>query len=736
MSSATLPAPGSTVTEPPRTFKRVVTPLVLQMEAVECGAAALGIVLGQLGRTVPLEDLRIECGVSRDGSKASNIVRAAKRYGLAAKGWKREPAALRQMKPPMILHWNFNHFLVLEGFDRKGGVYINDPSRGPSVITEQELDQAFTGVVLTFERGPEFSPGGDPPSIIAALRRRLTGTSRAVLFVVLAGLALVLPGLLSASFGRIFVDEVLIRGLRSWAGPLTTVMFITALIIFALTALQQHFLLRLESRLSLHGSGRFFWHVLRLPIRFFTQRYAGDIANRVAINDRVSRLLSGDLASTAVSLLLIGLYAVLLFQFDVLLSLVGVATASLNLLALRYVSRRRILLSQRMGQDRGKMMGAAMGALQTIDTLKATGAESDFFARWTGYQAKVATAQQQLQLATMVLSSVPPLLMAVNTALILGLGGGRIMDGRLTIGMLVAFQALLSSFLGPVNQMVGLGGTLQEVKGDMNRLDDVLGAQVDAELNGKRPAEPAPGTAKLSGALELRGVTFGYSPLDPPLIDDFNLTLKPGSRVALVGGSGSGKSTVAKLVAGLYQPWGGEVLLDGKPRSEIPRSTLIQSLAVVDQDICLFEDGIRANLTLWDDTLAEADLVAAARDACVHDEVATRSGGYASMVEEGGRNFSGGQRQRLEIARALATNPTILVLDEATSALDPTTEKIVDDNLRRRGCTCLFVAHRLSTIRDCDEILVLDRGKIAQRGTHDEMINQPGPYRTLIAAEG
>jgi NHLM bacteriocin system ABC transporter peptidase/ATP-binding protein len=725
---------NATPAEKPKPVKRVTTPTVLQMEAVECGAASLAMILGYHGRIVPLEELRVDCGVSRDGSKASNIVKAARAHGLVAKAYRKEPADLRQMKPPMILHWNFNHFLVLDGFGKKVA-HVNDPGGGPAAISEEELDQAFTGVVMTFEPGETFQKGGESPRFVASLRRRLSGTRAGVAFVVLAGLALIVPGLIASTFSKIFVDEVLIRGLASWARPLLMVTIATTLTIFCLTALQQRYLLRLESRLSLHGSSRFFWHVLRLPIRFFTQRFAGDIANRVSINEKISRLLSGDLASTAVSLLVVALYAVLLFQYDLVLTLVGMATASLNMLALKYVSRKRVHLTQRMAQDRGKMIGAAMGALQNIDSLKAAGSESDFFSRWSGLQAKVVTAAQQLQYTTTLLSSVPAILMAFNTALILGLGGSRIMDGSLTIGMLIAFQALLGSFLGPVNRMVDLGGTVQEIKGDMVRLDDVLGARTDPGLEGENLTPDGEAPAKLSGRLELRNVTFGYSPLDPPLIENFSLTLAPGARVAMVGGSGSGKSTVARLVAGLQEPWSGDVLFDGKPRHQIPRATLIQSLAVVDQDVCLFEDTIKDNLTLWDSTVKDAALTAAARDACVHEEIASRAGGYNSMVEEGGRNFSGGQRQRVEIARALATDPTILVLDEATSALDPNTEKMVDDNLRRRGCTCVIVAHRLSTIRDCDEIIVLDKGKIVQRGTHEQMVNMPGPYRALISAE-
>jgi NHLM bacteriocin system ABC transporter peptidase/ATP-binding protein len=538
------------------------------------------------------------------------------------------------------------------------------------------------------------------------------------------------------------VDDVLVKGLATWLKPLMLMMGATALVSFCLTALQQRYLLRLENRLSLSTSSRFFWHTLRLPVEFFNQRYAGEIGSRVAINDKIARLLSGDLATTTLNFLVIAMYAALMLQYDVVLSLISVVTATLNMLALRWVSEKRTLLTQRMAQDRGKLMGTAMGGLQTIETLKAGGSESDFFARWAGYQAKVVNAFQQLQLTTLMLSAVPPLLMALNTALVLGIGGLRVMDGHLTMGLLVAFQSLMMAFLNPVNRLVALGGQLQEIKGDMNRLDDVLRARVDASAATPAPAdapdgasEPAPAAAKLDGYLELRGVTFGYSRLEPPLIEGFDLSLKPGSRVALVGGSGSGKSTVAKLVAGLYQPWSGDILFDGRPRREISRAVLINSLAVVDQDISMFEGGIRDNLTLWDKTVPENHLVEAAKDACIHDDLSARVGGYGAPLEEGGRNFSGGQRQRMEIARALVLNPRILVLDEATSALDPTTEKNIDDNLRRRGCTCLIVAHRLSTIRDCDEIIVLDKGKVAQRGTHAQLAAQPGAYARLIAAE-
>ncbi|HYO12029.1 MAG TPA: NHLP family bacteriocin export ABC transporter peptidase/permease/ATPase subunit [Thermoanaerobaculia bacterium] len=720
--------------------KPVRSPTVLQMEAVECGAAALGIVLAHYGRWVPLEELRIACGVSRDGSKASNMVKAARQYGLEAKGYKREPQSLRSVKPPMILHWNFNHFVVLDGFLGKGRVRLNDPAGGPREITEEELDQAFTGVVMTFQPGSGFERRGEPPRLIPALRRRLAGSRAALAFVLLAGLALVIPGLVIPVFSKVFVDSVLLENRRDWLPPLLIAMTLAALLTGALTWLQQSYLLRLETRMAVGGSSRFLWHVLRLPMEFFTQRYAGDISSRVAINDRVAQLLSRDLATNALGALMIVFFAAILFRYDAVLTLVGIAVVSLNVAALRYVSRKRVDGNRRLVQDQGKLMGTAIGGLQTIETLKATGGESDLFTRWAGYQAKVVNGRQDLERYTQILDAVPPLLSAVNTALILGIGGLRVINGDLSLGGLVAFQLLMAAFTAPVNRLVSLGGRLQMVEGDMNRLDDVLRYRIDPSV-GSGPGEAPDGfltegaPVKLTGRLELRNVSFGYSRLDPPLIENFNLTLEPGSRVALVGGSGSGKSTLSRLVTGLYQPWSGDILFDGRPRSEVPSGVLTNSLASVDQNVFLFEGTVRENLTLWDSTIPLPEVVAAAKDACIHEDVAARPGGYESPVEEGGANWSGGQRQRLEIARALVGRPTLLVLDEATSALDPTTEQRIDEALRRRGCTCLIVAHRLSTIRDADEIIVLERGKVVQRGIHDELKGVEGPYARLISAE-
>ncbi|MFP4322557.1 MAG: NHLP family bacteriocin export ABC transporter peptidase/permease/ATPase subunit [Anaerolineales bacterium] len=712
--------------------KRVRTPTVLQMEAVECGAAALGMVLGYYGRILPLEELRLECGVSRDGSKASNIAKAARKFGLEAKGFRKEPKELHYLPLPIIVFWNFNHFIVVEGF-KNGKVYINDPAMGPRTLTDEEFDQSFTGVAIGFQKTEDFTKGGRKPSLIGALRRRLRGSEAALLYILLASIALTVPGLLLPTFTRLFVDNVLVRGEDRMLDGILLGLLGISLALGLLTLIQLTYLLRLETKLAVSTSSKFFWHILRLPMYFFTQRYSGDVSNRIEINNRVAELLSRDLATTMLGLLLVVFYAALMIQYDIILTLIGVGIALINLFALRYFSRRRRDANQRLLQENSGLMGVSMNGLQIIETLKATGSESDFFANWAGSHAKTINAEQQLNMLSRTLNVIPPLLIALNTAVILVVGSWRVMDGALTVGMLVAFQVLMASFLQPVTDMVNLGSRLQEAEGDMNRLDDVLRHQRDPEI--ERDSGETIQTIKLSGAVELRNVTFGYSLLEQPLIQDLSLSIQPGERIALVGGSGSGKSTVAKLIVGLYAPWEGDILFDDQSRKHIPRTTLSNSIAMVDQDIFLFEGTVRENLTLWDDTIPQARVVQATQDAQIYREISERPGAYHYMIEEGGRNWSGGQRQRLEIARALVNDPSILVLDEATSALDPITEKAIADNLRIRGCTTIIVAHRLSTIRDVDEIIVLDHGQIVQRGSHEELITQEGHYAQLIKAE-
>lgn len=714
-----------------KSSRRVKTPTLLQMEAVECGAAALGIILGYYHLIVPLAELRQACGVSRDGSKASNILKAARSYGMRAKGFKKQLTALQEVPCPYIIFWNFNHFLVVEGFGKER-VYLNDPAAGPRSVSLQEFDQSYTGVVLIIEPGPDFKPGGSKPSIISALQLRLRSSTGAILYSVLAGILLVLPGLALPVFTQVFVDSVLVQGQRDWLLPLLIGMLLTVVLQGLLTQLQLRYLRRLRLKLAIVMSSRFLWHLLRLPSNFYAQRFAGEITNRITLNDQVAEVLSGRLATTIIGTVTVVFYALVMSIYDWQLTLIVVIFALINVLTLHWVSRQRVDTNMRLIQDQSKASGVAIAAIQSMETIKASALESDFFSRWSGYYAKSINAQQELGTTNQLLNIIPSVLSSLTVIILLVSGGFKVVNGVLSIGMLVAFLGLMQNFQRPVNSLVEFGGTVQELEGSLNRLDDVLHNPTEAQQTEGKESY----SFRLQGYVELRNVTFGYNPIEAPLIENFCLAVKPGQRVALVGGSGSGKSTVAKLVSGLYQPWEGEILLDGKPRSEYGRSLLANSLAVVEQDILLFGGTVRENLTLWDSTVPDNHLVRACQDAAIHDVVLALPGGYEGELMEGAANLSGGQRQRLEIARALVNDPSILIMDEATSALDAETEKIIDQNLRLRGCSCIIVAHRLSTIRDCDEIIVLEQGRVVQRGTHEQLQQVKGTYSLLISSEG
>ncbi len=709
------------------------TPVILQMEAVECGAASLAIVLAYYDCWIPLEQLRVACGVSRDGSKASNVIKAARRYGLTAKGFSVELTALPQMPTPCIIHWNFNHFVVLEGMDGKYA-YLNDPGTGRRRVTIEELDLAFTGVVLAFEKGEGFRKVGSRPNGTRLLLRELRNSRSAVALLILVSIALVVPNVIGAGFSKIFVDDILIKHTRNWLIPLLIGMAVTAAIRAGLTILRQSLLTRLHAKLAVVTTSRFLWRVLALPLEFFTQRHAGDIASRVSANEGIAGLLSNGIASNALSLMSVLLFAIAMAIYDVPLAVVCIIIALLNVVLLRFVARRRQELSYRLAIEQGKLMSVTVGTVRTIETIKASGLEDDAFGQWSGLQAKTLNAQGQLGVSSSVLDMIPTLLSGLSVAVILGLGGWRVVQGSLTLGSLVAFQSLAASFSEPFANLVNYFGSLQTIKGTLERLEDVY----NYPLGPSRPDNEAATAGlppKLAGRVELKQISFGYSVLDPPLLADLSLTIAPGTRVALVGASGSGKSTLGRLICGLYKPWSGEILFDGRKLEDIPPSVFANSAAYVDQDIFLFEGSARDNLTLWDSTTPERDLIIAANDAAIHQDIATRPGNYDCHVNEGGTNFSGGQRQRIEIARALVGNPSILVLDEATAALDPITEKAIDNNLRRRGCTCIIIAHRLSTIRDCDEIIMLQAGRIVERGTHEELIAKDSAYAKLVMTE-
>jgi ATP-binding cassette subfamily C protein len=704
--------------------------MVLQMEAVECGAAALAIILAHYGRIVPLAALRRDCGVSRDGSKCSNILKAAHAYGLEAKAYKRDIAALKKTGYPFIVFWNFNHFLVVEGY-RKGRVCLNDPATGPRSVSFAEFDRSYTGVMMVLRAGEQFQKGGVKPSILLSLWKRLRGSLAPLIAAVFAALLLVAPGLAIPALMETFVDKVLVQGMRDWGRPLVLGMLIAAALRGLLGAVEFRILRRLQIRLAVANSGRFVRHLLKLPASYYAQRYAGEVSSRISLNDNVAEVLSGRLATTSIDALMMVFYGIVMWQFDRTLTLVAVSFAALNFAIMRWVARRRRECNVRLSMAQGKTGAVGIAGLQSIRTLKASGLESDLFARWAGFFANMYNSDQELSVVNYYLGVVPPLLFALMTASVLIAGGFEVIGGRMSIGMLVAFQSLAVSFLQPVNSLVALGASVQALEGHLNRLDDVLSSPAPDEVAMDQAPPGMP--VRLRGQVEFRDVTFGYSPVASPVIEGLSFCARPGQRIAFVGGSGSGKSTVVRLLAGLYQPTSGEILFDGIPLAAIPREILANSMALVDQDILLFKGSVRDNLTLWDTSTPDESIARACRDVDIASVIDMLPEGLASELLEGAANLSGGQRQRLEIARALSCAPAILIMDEATSALDSETELVVDRNIRARGCTCLVVAHRLSTVRDSDEIIVLDRGRVAERGRHEELLGLNGHYARLVA---
>ncbi|WP_338482942.1 NHLP family bacteriocin export ABC transporter peptidase/permease/ATPase subunit [Streptomyces sp. SCSIO 75703] len=711
--------------------KAVRSPTVLQMEAVECGAASLAMVLGHHGRHVPLEELRIACGVSRDGSRASNLLKAARSHGLTAKGMQMDLAALAEVRAPAILFWEFNHYVVYDGMGRRfgrRGVFVNDPAKGRRFVSLEEFDGSFTGVVLTMEPGEDFTRGGRRPGVLGAMPARLRGTAGALPAAVLASLLLVAVGAAVPALSRTYIDTFLIGGQSSLLGVLFASMAACVLLTLVLTWLQQANLLHGRIISSTLSSARFLRHLLRLPVTFFSQRSPADLVQRLQSNDAVAETLARDLAAAGVDAVVVVLYALLLYTYDPQLTFVGIGVALLNIVAMRVVIRLRATRTAKLRADTARLTNTAYTGLQLIETLKATGGEDGYFRTWAGQHATTLEEQQRLGVPSAWLGVVAPALATFNSALILWIGGLRAVEGHLSVGLLVAFQALVTRFTAPLTRLNGVAGRIQDFAADVARLKDVENFRADP-LYDRREGDS---TRRLRGHVELENVSFGYSPLDQPLLTGFDLSVGPGRQVALVGGSGSGKSTVSRLISGLYAPWEGVIRIDGRRLEDIPRGALAASVSFVDQDVFLFEGTVRDNVALWDPSIPDEAVVEALRDAVLDDVVMRRPGGIHSRVEQDGRNFSGGQRQRLEIARALVRRPSILVLDEVTSALDAETERVVMDNLRRRGCACVVIAHRLSTVRDSDEIVVLRHGTVVERGRHEELVARGGAYAALV----
>ena len=700
-------------------------PMVMQMEAVECGAASLAMILAYYGKWLPLEQVREACSVSRDGSSMKNILLAAKMYGLEPSAYKVSAEDLSGMEPA-IIHWNFEHFVVFKGM-RKGKAYLNDPGIGPVEIPMDEFRRSFTGVAMTFELTDRFQPSGHPTSIFSYIRHNLSGANEAFWLTFIFTLLLAVVTLTLPLLTRVFFDEILSGRNAQWATIFFCLMAALALFNFIVTLWQQRYSKRIAGQLALRGNINYLRHLLRLPMSFFAMRFVGDLQQRQRLNETITHSLVEVLAPQAINVTLLVLYLILMLSYNYVLTLIGVAAALVNLAVVHHYAGQRLNMVRSTQQSMGKYYSATVSCLENIESIKAAGAEEGFFQYWSGLWSRMFNKQREMHVQQSEMSLLPTLTSNLLTMAVLLVGAWYILQGDLSVGMLMAFQGFMTAFMAPVEKIVNAGQQLLEMRSQIERVDDVMKYPEDQHADGEHSEE-----GKLLGELELRDVTFGYNRTQPPLIDHFNLHLRAGESVAFVGSSGCGKSTLAKLISGLYKPWSGEILFDGRPIESISSDELTNSIAVVDQNIVLFDDTLSQNIRMWDQSIEDFAILMACSDAQVHSDIMNRPEGLATKVVRGGKNFSGGQCQRFEIATALAREPMILIMDEATSALDPTTEDLVMRHIREMGITQIVVAHRLSTIRDCDQIIVMEAGHVVQQGTHEQLIQQDGLYRQLM----
>ena len=708
-------------------------PIIMQLEALECGAASLAMVMAYYDKWVPLEQVRSDCGVSRDGSNAKNICKAAKSYGFKVQAFSRTPKSIKEKgKFPCIIHWNFNHFVVLNGFKGKYAC-INDPARGAIKVGPEEFDRAFTGITLNITPDEGFEPGGKRQSTLSFAKKRLIGAGAAVLLVMLTTVISSMFGIINPIMSKIFMDRLLTKTNSSWLMPFIALMTVLAAVQIIVGWAQTIYSLKINGKMSVIGSTSYMWKVLHMPMEFFSQRMAGDIQSRQVTNASIASTLVDTFAPLILNTIMMIIYLCLMLRQNVWLTLIGIGTLLINIFMSRIISEKRVNITRVKQRDSAKLSATTVAGIEMIETIKASGAENGFFQKWSGYQASVNAQDVKSAKMNNHLGMIPTFLSTFANYAVMIMGIWFVMHGKFTLGSLQMFQGFLGSFMSPATMLISAGQTIQEMRTQMERVEDVMQYPDDPNA-GDRIIE-GDKLRKLGGKVELKNISFGYSKLSEPLISDFSMCMEPGSRVAFVGASGCGKSTLSKIISGLYQPWSGEVLFDGKPRDQHSRAVMTGSIAVVDQDITLFEGTIADNIKMWDESIKDFEMILAARDAQLHEDIMAREGGYQCRLVSGGRDLSGGQRQRMEIARVLAQDPSIIILDEATSALDAKTEYEVVKSIKERGITCIVIAHRLSTIRDCDEIIVLDKGKVVERGTHDELMKLGGTYTDLVTNE-
>ena len=716
-------------------LKPVKVPVILQMETLECGAACLTMVLAYYKKWVPLEEVRVACCVSRDGCNALSIVKAAKNFGLKYQAfWYNTDRLLEKGNMPSIVFWNNCHFVVLCGFKR-GYAYINDPAAGFMRISIEDFKRHYSGIALELTPGEDFVPEGKQRSVLSYLSGLFFKNKGLLLLVMSTGGLAMAAGALTPVITRVFTDEILSGHANDWYKGF--ILFFAGLILYQLitSSINQLYIKLSTGKIAVSSNVSFMEHIFRMSMEFFSQRTAGDLANRQQSNDIVASTLIGQFAPIVINFIMLVFYLVVMIHYSPFLTAVGLASMAVNLFVANRISKKRTEISKVQMRDQALLSGATIAGIDMVETIKASGSESGFLKHWSGYHAGVIRARVAFENVNRVMGTVPALLQQLTSIVVLVLGLWSIMRGHIAEGLLLGFQGCLSAFVQPVNALIGVGQSLQEMRAMLERIHDVMTYPEDAVLKEDYDMEEIAEAKKLTGKIEMKNVSFGYSRFGEPVVTDFNLNVTPGKRIAIVGGSGSGKSTVAKLLAGLYKPWEGEILFDGKPVSEIPKPIFCGSLAMVDQDVTLFHDTIENNIKMWDDTIEDYEMILAARDAVIHEDIMFQKGGYKHLIEEGGKNLSGGQRQRLEIARVLAGDPSVIIMDEATSMLDAVTERDLSDFIHNRGITCIIVAHRLSTIRDCDEIIVLDHGHIVQRGTHQELIAEEGVYRNLVKTQ-